>query len=70
LAIRSDRSDAKRSTAFGIFDGIFGLTWLLGNIPVGILYTISLPAVVIFSMVFQFSALPVLYLANQYKNKA
>ncbi len=58
----------KRSTAFGIFDGIYGITWLLGNIPVGILYSISLPAVVIFSMLFQFSALPVFYLADHFKN--
>lgn len=59
----------KRSTAFGIFDGVYGLTWLLGNIPVGILYSISVPAVVIFSMVFQFAALPVFYIASHYTNK-
>jgi len=56
----------KRGTAFGIFDGVFGITWLLGNIPVGILYAISIPALVIFSMFFQFLALPVLYLADHY----
>lgn len=55
----------KRSTAFGLFDGIFGLAWLLGNIPVGLLYDISLPAVVIYSMTFQLLALPVFYLANR-----
>jgi MFS family permease len=49
----------KRSTAFGVFDTGFGISWFLGSAIMGILYAKSLPALIIFSVVLQISALPV-----------
>lgn len=52
-------SKEKRSTAFGVFDTSFGIAWFLGSATMGILYTTSIPAMIIFSVVLQLAALPV-----------
>ena len=51
----------KRSTAFGIFDTGFGVAWFAGSAIMGLLYEISIPALVIFSVALQLLALPVLH---------
>lgn len=48
----------KRSTAFGIFDTGFGIAWFLGSAIMGLLYSKSIPALIIFSVILQLSALP------------
>jgi predicted MFS family arabinose efflux permease len=48
----------KRSTAFGVFDTVFGLAWFAGSAVMGLLYDKSILAVVIFSVVLQLAALP------------
>lgn len=48
----------KRSTAFGVFDTVFGVAWFAGSAVMGVLYDKSIPAVVIFSLVLQLAALP------------
>lgn len=53
----------RRSTAFGVFDGAFGAAWFLGSAAMGILYQISIPALVIFAVVAQLLALPVFFWA-------
>ncbi len=53
----------RRSTAFGVFDAGFGGAWFIGSAAMGILYQISIPALIVFSVVLQLAALPVLYLA-------
>jgi MFS family permease len=55
----------KRSTAFGIFDTGFGIAWFAGSAIMGLLYEISIPALVAFSMISQLAALPVLALAKK-----
>jgi MFS family permease len=50
----------RRSTGFGVFDTGFGIAWFLGSVAMGLLYEKSLLAVVVFSMVLQFAAVPVL----------
>jgi MFS family permease len=55
----------RKGTAFGFFDTAFGLFYLLGNTLMGILYDVSLPNLIIFSMVLQLAALPVFALANK-----
>ncbi len=54
----------KRSTAFGVFDTGFGIAWFAGSAIMGLLYEKSIPAVVVFSMVLQFLALPVFVMAR------
>ncbi len=56
---------AKRGTAFGVFDGTFGIAWFLGSAAMGLLYEHSLLAVVIFSAVAQLAALPLFLLVQQ-----
>lgn len=52
----------KRSTAFGIFDTVFGLAWFAGSAGMGLLYGRSIPGLVIFSVATQILALPLLAL--------
>jgi MFS family permease len=54
-----------RSTAFGVFDTGFGIAWFLGSVAMGLLYEKSIPALVIFSMLLQLAALPVLAWAGR-----
>jgi MFS family permease len=55
----------KRSTAFGIFDTAFGVTWFAGSAAMGLLYEKSVMALVIFSVALQLSALPFFILARK-----
>ena len=57
----------KRSTAFGVFDTGFGIAWFLGSAAMGLLYDRSIPALIVFSVVLQLAALPVLFLANKHE---
>src|SRR6266496_420790 len=58
-------SVAKRSTGFGLFYTGFGIAWFLGSAAMGFSYDKSILAVVIFSVVFQLLALPVVFLARR-----
>jgi MFS family permease len=53
----------KRGTAFGVFDTGFGIAWFLGSAAMGLLYDKSILVLVLFSVVLQISALPVLFFA-------
>jgi predicted MFS family arabinose efflux permease len=55
----------KRSTAFGLFDTGYGIAWFLGSAAMGLVYDKSIPAVVLFSVVLQLAAIPVLFIANK-----
>ena len=55
----------KRSTAFGLFDTGYGIAWFLGSAAMGLLYEKSILALVLFSVVFQLAALPLLFIANK-----
>lgn len=50
----------KRGLAYGIFNTGFGIFWFLGSLLMGILYDTSISALVIFSVVIQLLALPLL----------
>lgn len=50
----------RRATALGVFDTIFGAGWFAGSAIMGLLYDVSLPAVVAFSVVLQLAGLPLL----------
>jgi predicted MFS family arabinose efflux permease len=55
----------KRSTAFGLFDTGYGIAWFLGSVVMGLLYDKSILAVVLFSVILQLVAIPVLFIANK-----
>jgi MFS family permease len=47
----------RRSTAYGIFNAGFGLSWFLGSALMGILYDVSLPSLILFSVVTQLASI-------------
>lgn len=61
-------SKAKRGTAYGILNMCFGVAWFLGSCLLGILYDISLPLLIAFSILVQFSSIIFfLLITRQYK---
>ncbi len=48
---------ARRGTGYGIFTAIYGIAWLAGSTIIGALYSASLSALVIFTVVTQLAAL-------------
>ena len=52
-----------RATGYGIFECSFGICWFLGSWLLGVLYDISLPAMIAVSLCAQLAAVP-LYLAS------
>lgn len=50
----------RRATAYGLFNGVYGLAWFLGSAAMGWLYDSSVRSVVILSVGLQAAALPVL----------
>jgi len=49
---------ARRPSAYGLFTAGFGISWFLGSAVIGALYTISIPALVAFSVGAQLAAIP------------
>jgi predicted MFS family arabinose efflux permease len=49
----------------GLFDGAFGIAWFLGSALMGLVYDKSIAALVLFSVVLQFAALPMFLFANR-----
>lgn len=58
----------KRGSAFGIFNTGYGLSWFLGSVFMGSLYDRSVSALVIFSVIIQLAAIPVLLVVNRRTN--
>ena len=52
----------KRGTAYGLLNIWFGLAWFVGSALMGFLYDLSIPAVILFSMIAQLAAIPILIL--------
>jgi MFS family permease len=48
----------RRATGYGIFNAGFGLFWFLGSALMGILYDVSLGALIAFSLIIQLLAIP------------
>lgn len=53
----------RRGTAYGIFNTSFGVFWFIGSALMGVLYDLSLPTLIVFSVAIQFAAIP-LFLAS------
>lgn len=51
----------RRATAYGIFNAGYGIFWFLGSFLMGVLYDISIPYLVAFSMASQFAAAPLFF---------
>jgi len=46
----------KRGSAFGAFNGVYGVMWFVGSVVMGLLYGVSLTALVVFGLVLQGTA--------------
>ena len=46
----------KRGTAFGIFNGVYGVMWFIGSTVMGLLYAHSIAALVVFGAAAQLAA--------------
>lgn len=51
----------RRGTAYGLLNSGYGLAWFLGSVLMGVLYDVSLPALIIFSMAAQLAAVLLLW---------
>ena len=51
----------RRATGYGIFNTGFGLFWFLGSALMGILYDVSLGALIAFSVLAQLGAIPLFF---------
>jgi len=50
----------RRGTAYGVFNSVYGIAWFAGSALMGILYDISIPALIAFSVISQLAAVPIL----------
>jgi MFS family permease len=50
----------RRSSAYGLFTGAYGVSWFLGSAVMGILYDHSIPAVIGFCVIAELAAIPLL----------
>jgi predicted MFS family arabinose efflux permease len=51
----------ERPSAYGMFTGIYGIAWFLGSAIIGVLYEHSVVAVVVFCVIVQLLAVPLLW---------
>jgi predicted MFS family arabinose efflux permease len=48
----------RRASAFGLFTAGYGIFWFVGSAAIGILYDVSVPAVIAFCIITQLAAVP------------
>lgn len=49
----------QRGLAYGLFNTVYGFSWFLGSVLIGVLYDISIPWLVAFSVVAQLASIPI-----------
>jgi hypothetical protein len=54
----------RRASAYGLFTAGYGIFWFLGSALIGILYGVSIPAVIVFSLVAELAAIPLFVLVS------
>jgi len=60
-AIAGMVSRDRRGSAYGIFNTGYGLFWFLGSALMGVLYDVSLPTLIAFSVVAQLASIPLFF---------
>jgi len=50
----------RRASAYGLFTAGYGVSWFLGSAAIGLLYAVSLPALIAFCLLCEFAAVPLL----------
>jgi MFS-type transporter involved in bile tolerance (Atg22 family) len=54
------------ASAYGLFNLGYGLAWFAGSAVIGVLYDISIPALVVFSVVAELAAIPLFLRLRRY----
>jgi MFS family permease len=55
----------QRGLAYGLFNTAYGIAWFLGSVLIGVVYDISIPWLVAFSMITQLASVPILFIVRQ-----
>jgi tetrahydromethanopterin S-methyltransferase subunit B len=55
----------RRGSAYGLFTGVYGVAWFVGSAAIGILYGLSIDALVAFSVAAELAAIPLLVLVRR-----
>ncbi|MDI6695220.1 MAG: MFS transporter [Anaerolineales bacterium] len=51
----------QRGLAYGLFNMVYGIAWFFGSVLIGVLYDVSIPWLVAFSVIAQLASIPVFY---------
>jgi MFS family permease len=57
----------RRPSAYGIFTGVYGISWFIGSVVIGRLYDVSLSALLTFSVAAQLVAIPIFIVVKRTK---
>ena len=55
----------RRASAYGLFTTGYGVFWFLGSAALGILYGVSLPALIAFSLIAELAAIPLFFVVRR-----
>ncbi len=55
----------RRGSAYGLFNGAYGVFWFVGSAVMGVLYQNSIVWAVIFAVVLQLAAIPIFLLVRR-----
>ena len=69
-AVTSMVPKASRATGYGIFECSFGALWFLGSWLMGVLYDVSIPAMIAVSVAAQLAAIPLYISSARLRQKA
>jgi MFS family permease len=58
----------RRPSAYGIFTAGYGVLWFLGSVLIGVLYDVSLPILIAFSMAAELAAIPFFVIVRRQMN--
>ena len=59
---------SRRASAYGLFTAGYGIFWFVGSAIIGMLYDVSIPSLIAFSVVLQLIALPLFFVVGGQKN--
>jgi MFS family permease len=56
----------RRASAYGLFTTGYGVFWFLGSVVIGILYSVSLPILIVFGVVAELAAIPLFLIVRRH----
>jgi MFS family permease len=56
---------SRRASAYGLFTMGYGVCWFLGSVVLGLLYNVSVPLLVAFSVLIELAAIPFFLLVRR-----